>query len=196
VLVSLDENNQQYREKQVITVAGIVTKRTTKQTKNGETMAFITIEDRYAEIELVIFPRVFNEYSMFLGYDCALIINGEITVRDDEKPKLLVREIFPLQNNDIYRGTVTPPKQDIITADIKEPKPKDKKLYLRFEHTSGIKYDRVVNLIEILEGDTPVIFYDSAKAIYKKSGITGADVSGILIEELELILGKENVVLK
>lgn len=197
VLFSFVENNQQFREKQVITIAGIVAKRTMKQTKNGETMAFITVEDRYAEIELVIFPRVFNECSALLGYDSALVITGEITLREEEEPKLLVREIVPLQNNDIYQNiNITPA---VIQTPLDAPtqlKHKDKKLYLRFEHTSGIKYDRVVNLIDILEGDTPVVFYDSARSKYIKCEVTGADVSGILIEELELILGKENVVLK
>lgn len=197
VLLSFEENNHQYHEKQIIAIAGIITKRTIKQTKNNETMAFITVEDRYAEIELVIFPKVYNRYTAYLGYDSAILITGEITVREDESPKLLVREIVPLRNNDVYRQPdavpekVQPAQEHNVLADKKE-----KKLWLRFEHLSGIKYDRVVNLIDILEGDTAVIYYDSSKAKYIKRDGPGADVSGILLEELELILGKENVILK
>lgn len=212
ILISFEENNRQFNEKQVVTIAGFVSKRVIKQTKNNETMAFITAEDRYAEIELVIFPRVFNEFSAFLGYDNVLVITGEITLREEELPKILVKEIVPLQNNDVYQKAITVPGQSRKPINSNQVSPtsiseievntrtdykiKEKKLYIRFEHTSGIKYDRVVNLIDILEGETPVIFYDNLKLKYIKYDGIGADVSGILIEELELILGKENVILK
>ncbi|MDD4773189.1 MAG: DNA polymerase III subunit alpha, partial [Eubacteriales bacterium] len=185
ILVSFDENNQIFKEKQIITIAGSVTKRVIKQTKNNETMAFITIEDRYAEIELVVFPRVYNEIAALLVYDNVLAVTGEITLREEESPKILVMKIVPLQNNDA--------SQTVQNAH--EPK-KAPRLFLRFDHTSGIIYDRVVNLIEILEGDTPVMFYDRSKTKYIKFNGGGADVSGILLDELELILGKENVVLQ
>ncbi len=204
VLISFEENNHQFRDKQIITVAGSVSKRLIKQTKSSETMAFISLEDRYAEIELVIFPRVFNKYSAYLVYDSVLVVMGEITLREDELPKILVKDIIPLNDNDVYdknsmqlpktsNGTSSPSE---INSSLNEYKVKEKKLYLRLEHISGIKYDRVINLLEILEGETQVVFYDNSKREYIKYTGNGADITGILVEELELILGKENVVLK
>lgn len=211
ILISFEENNGQFNEKQVVTIAGFVSKRLIKQTKNDETMAFITVEDRYAEIELVVFPKIFGEFSSFLGYDNVLAITGEISLREEELPKILVRGIVPLQNNDIYKKEDHPPvravKPEAVIRSSRpesgsgsavpvEVKPKEKKLYLRFDRISGVVFDRVVNLIEILEGDTPVVFYDQSKSQYIKFNGAGADVSGILIDELEQILGRENVILK
>lgn len=93
-----------------VVVCGIVAGRTVKQTKNGETMAFIRLEDNFSSIELIVFPKVYSSANGMLEFDSALGVCGEVTVKDDEDPKLIVRQMVPLQNNDRFdaRGFVYP----------------------------------------------------------------------------------------
>jgi DNA polymerase-3 subunit alpha len=93
-----------------VTVAGIITKRTNKLTRSGEPMAFVTLEDRYADMELIVFPKVLTAYDGLLTYENAIAATGELSVREDAysargrgedesaapEPKLLVRTIIPL----------------------------------------------------------------------------------------------------
>ena len=93
-----------------VTVAGIVTKRTNKLTRSGDAMAFVTLEDRYADMELIVFPKVLSACDALLVYESAVAATGELSVREDSysakkraeeegaspEPKLLVRTIVPL----------------------------------------------------------------------------------------------------
>lgn len=189
------EEGAPFTEKQTVSVAGIVTKRTVKQTKNGDTMAFVTIEDRYAEIELVIFPKVYAANMAMLNYDSALYVTGEISVRDEDPPKLLAGAITMLENNDAFdddsfaqpassapsRG-VSPASSRQQTSSETERTPENrprnenvgganppaapKRLFLKVENTDGEKYRRAVNMLEIFEGVTPVFFFDASQKKY------------------------------
>ena len=67
ILTSFEEGEEQiYHDKETVTVAGILTARTNKQTRQGASMAFLRLEDRLAEIELVVFPKILEKYSYFL----------------------------------------------------------------------------------------------------------------------------------
>ncbi|MBR5871266.1 MAG: DNA polymerase III subunit alpha [Clostridia bacterium] len=89
-----------FADKQTVSIAGLVTKRVAKQTRKGDSMAFITVEDRYAEMEVVVFPKVLESCAAYLSYDTAVFVTGELSVREEEAPKLLARAVFPLRTND------------------------------------------------------------------------------------------------
>jgi DNA-directed DNA polymerase III (polc) len=109
-----------------ITIAGIVTKRTNKLTRAGDAMAFVTLEDRYADIEILVFPKVLAACDELLTFENALAVTGELSVREDSfsarkrgeeenappEPKLLVRTIIPLATVDtsVQKPAVTAPQ--------------------------------------------------------------------------------------
>lgn len=90
-------------DKQQVAIAGVVSKRVSKLTKKGDTMAFVTVEDRYAEMEVIVFPKVLESAAPYLAYDTAIFVVGELSVREEEAPKLLARTVFPLRTNDAMR---------------------------------------------------------------------------------------------
>lgn len=99
-----------FSDKQQVAIAGVVSKRVSKLTKKGDTMAFVTVEDRYAEMEVIVFPKVLESAAPYLAYDTAIFVVGELSVREEEAPKLLARTIFPLRTNDAMRDdAVLPP---------------------------------------------------------------------------------------
>jgi DNA polymerase-3 subunit alpha len=78
--------------KDQVRVAGIITRYRTHQTRNGQTMAFATLEDLQGEIELVIFPRLWNQVSNRIEIDKLFLAKGRVDPESSE-PKILVNSI-------------------------------------------------------------------------------------------------------
>ena len=51
------------------------------------------MEDRYAEIEVIVFPKVLDSCSAFLLQGAVIAVYGEISMREEEQPKLLALRI-------------------------------------------------------------------------------------------------------
>ena len=61
----LDEetNAVKIKDNQSVVIGGIITEKTIKYTKQNKAMAFITIEDLFGTVEVIIFPRDYEKYS-------------------------------------------------------------------------------------------------------------------------------------
>lgn len=68
-----------------------------KITKNNTTMAFLSAEDIYGGIDVMVFPKKFDKYSQFLAEDEIVLITARVSLSDDEIPKLLLEECVPLR---------------------------------------------------------------------------------------------------
>ncbi len=129
-----EEAYRPFTDKQRVTVCGVLVALTLKQTRKEETMAFATLEDRYGQIELVIFPATLRACRQYLQQDVAVCAVGEISVREEEAPKLLIREITPLYNNvDFQRN-----KQNTVPRPAAEAR-KPQTLYLRLPDLSDCR---------------------------------------------------------
>lgn len=178
-----------------VCVAGIVTSVTAKTTKKDERMAFFTLEDHNAEIECIVFPKTLSGYGHLLRADAVLRVEGTLSVREDEKPKVLISVMEELADNEHYVERA--PRAEAAVS--KKPQPSaprsPKILYLRVPSFSSEEWKRVSNLLGIFEGTLPVSVYDASSKSYHKQE-TGVDCTPYTIGELQKILGAENVVLK
>ncbi len=69
---------------QKATIGGIVIDIRTIITKSGTKMAFVKMEDKTSEGEVIIFPNLYSEISEKLKIDAVLKIEGKISARDRE----------------------------------------------------------------------------------------------------------------
>ena len=178
-LLANDENEYTHKDKEIVKVAGIVTSRVVKQTKNMENMAFITIEDQTGSIEIIVFPNSFKKFEYMFYNENVVWIKGSLSLRDDEKPKIIHN-----YSDNVFRDV------DYVAA------PKVSKLYLK---VSSIKLPIVTEITELLKeykGDTEIIFYDSSTKKYVKATDIKIFVSEDIIDALKEILGKDSVILK
>ncbi len=183
-------------------VAGIVSGITVKNTRKNEKMVFLRLEDRYGEIEVLVFPRQYTQYAYLLRLDSALYIEGNLSVREDEPPKILASEIRPLLENGKFvkeakeiKVEKTVPKPTAVFQSENTAKRPITKLYLRVPDLSGEAYKKALNLVEIFEGSVRVIFYDTSTSSYVKTELA-VDASPFVLGELRALLGEENVVAK
>lgn len=191
-------------DRQSVNVAGIVTALTAKTTKSGEQMAFFTVEDRMGEIECIAFPKMREKFADQILLDNVIGVSGQLSLREDENPKIIVSTIKELPANGTEKAPAVsaqkpqdPPKTKTETgnkesgAAIKNAKI----LYLRVPSLDDPLCRRARNILDIFEGSLPVSVFDAATKVYHKQE-NGFDLTPFTLAELQAILGEENVVLK
>ncbi|MBQ8914386.1 MAG: DNA polymerase III subunit alpha [Lachnospiraceae bacterium] len=83
------------KDKIPYTVGGLIEAISIKTTKHGETMAFVTLEDLYGEIEIIVFPRDYNRFRDKLIKDSKVLIKGNASVSETEA-KLILSELYTI----------------------------------------------------------------------------------------------------
>ena len=195
-------------ERESVRVVGIVTSVTVKTTKKNDRMAFFSLEDKYGEIECIAFPAQFERNSTRIREDSALCIDGNISLREDEPPKIIISHVTELiEDSDYELVTKRTESRKVVSSPEKESIPAAKsgntgsnstgpsKIYLRVPSLESKEYLKVKNIVDIFEGPVKVIFYDSSSSRYiNYSG--GIAFSEYIYNELVALIGKENVVVK
>ena len=78
-----------------VTIAGMITQVTRKQTKAGDLWAILSVEDMEASIEVLVFPKVYETVAVQLAPDTVVRIRGRVRVKD-ESLELQAQEVtFP-----------------------------------------------------------------------------------------------------
>lgn len=178
-----DGGNNIYDGKEV-TMCAIITAVKTKIAKNNQMMAFITIEDLTGSIEALVFPKTYKDVKAYIHEDSIVKIDGRLSYREEEEPKLLCNNIVRL--TDLSKEPVK--KEDTVASE---------KLYIRFGLGKDFLLEKVKGLLSLYKGNTPVyVHIEETKqtALAPKEFFVNADE--YLMKDLVNILGKENVVLK
>ncbi len=80
-----------------IVTAGIIIGLRTLQTKRGDRMAVVTLDDATTPIDVLCFAETYQKYRELLGKDKLIIVEGEVSVDDFSGGyRLLSREIFSM----------------------------------------------------------------------------------------------------
>ena len=90
-----------FREGDELISAGTVIECRIKTTKTGRQMAFITIEDIYGQIDVVVFPEVFDQSRELLHPDARIFVRGKANIGRDESASLIASAIYDI--NDVRR---------------------------------------------------------------------------------------------
>jgi len=97
--------------KQVI-IGGVITTNRVINTKKGDKMAFVGLEDKSGEMEVIVFPRLFEEVGEQLVQDAVVKIKGKISAKDRDGKitddiKLVGDEVILVTEEELntYRAT-------------------------------------------------------------------------------------------
>ncbi|WP_455208963.1 DNA polymerase III subunit alpha [Kaarinaea lacus] len=67
---------------QTMTVAGLIVAMRTMNTKRGDKMAFITLDDRSGRVELAVFAEPFQQYRDLMAKDRLVVVEGDVSIDD------------------------------------------------------------------------------------------------------------------
>lgn len=79
-------------------VGGIVAAKLTKTTKSNSIMAFITLEDAFGTVEVLVFPKDYEKYRALLEPDRKILLKGRATVEEEKAAKLICQQIVAFED--------------------------------------------------------------------------------------------------
>ncbi len=180
ILNLIDENSQEYDNKKVRIVCTVVRTKTVS-TKSGGLMAFVTVEDLSGIMEILVFPKVLEEFSEFIRDNAIIVVEGTFSYKEDEDSKILADKI-----SDINMHSTNKLAQNTKTS--------KHGLWLKVATRKSDEFEQVCKLLTIFDGDTPVYFYveDEKQRILAPKNLWCV-YSDLLLHELGNIIGADNI---
>ncbi len=127
-------------EDRPIRLAGMVTAVSKKTTKNGDSMAVVTLEDMEGEISLVIFPKTYKE--------CAAALSGEVDPETGESSgDIFVHVVGKLERGDRGNQLIC---TSVVPMELNEKTNKPRVMEV-FMTPRMLSYDRMEQLNSILK---------------------------------------------
>jgi DNA polymerase-3 subunit alpha len=200
----------------LVTIGGIISSVRTIITKNGSKMAFVAIEDKTGEGEIVVFPSLYKKIGAKLVQDAIIRASGKINARDrdgnlNHDVKIIADDIKLVSeqelNNYKFTGHImnkpkASPKAKTkykMSKALSKSLPIDsiKKLYVHIIDPDDHKSLKTLkNACSKFPGTTDIVLVFGKE---KKSAIKlpfKVDVTDKFLDSLIEMLGKESIVLK
>ena len=126
-------------------IGGMITERTVKATKTNQMMAFITIEDLFGTVEVVVFPRDYEKNREYLEIDQKVFVRGRVSEEDEKASKLICEKVIPFEQT-------------------------KKELWIQFpDKVSYLENEQIVyGYLADSEGDDTVVIYCQAERAVKR----------------------------
>ncbi|HLN13126.1 MAG TPA: DNA polymerase III subunit alpha, partial [bacterium] len=83
------------RDRQDVLVGGLVGSVKRSITRAGSAMAFLTLEDLTGSVEVLVFPRAYEQHGLALKRDTVVLLRGRLDI-EEQGVKLLCDEVIPL----------------------------------------------------------------------------------------------------
>ena len=170
-----DQEIENIKDNQKVILGSIINTVTLKFTKTNKQMAFLTLEDIYGTIEVILFPEVFHKYSKYLQEDNVVLIEGKASISEDQKPKIICTNV----------------KIHEMLENI------NKTLWVKLPKDLNISIKDIESTLLNNKGVTPVIVYDEAKKTkFNLNNTHWVNISDNLLTELKDILDSSCIVIK
>jgi DNA polymerase-3 subunit alpha len=152
-------------------IGGMVTTKTIKTTRNNSMMAFITLEDLFGVVEVIIFPKDYEKFKLMIEPDQKIFVRGKVTVEEEKAAKLICQGIIPF---------------DSIPREV----------WIKYKNLEAFQKNEQ-SLYEILNDydgkDMVVIFCEEEKCMKKLPKSRSVKADKDLIQRLVTIYSEENV---
>ena len=178
---TLMDEESRFEDDQIVSVAGIVQTVKMKTTRNNSVMAYITVEDDTAAIEMLAFSNVLGQFGGYLRDGAAVVITGRLSLRDDKEPQIVINRARPI--SDFAGGNPGPAAQP----------PRQGTLYLRLPSEEGKLYPKIRAIVNMFPGDSAVVLYFADTGARRGAR---ASLAESMLRELRNVLGDGNVVVK
>lgn len=151
-------------------VGGLISNVTVKLTKTNQNMAFVTLEDLYGTVEVILFPRDYQKYRDLLVMDTGVYVRGRASV-SEENGKLVAETVISM---------------DAVPTEI----------WIQVENIGCFqeKRDMLYNIIRRAPGDREIIIYSrEEKAVKRLPSYENISGEAPVLEELQNLFGEKNI---
>jgi len=160
-------------DQSMATIGGIIAKVTNKSARNGKQMAFLTLEDLFGTVEVIVFPADYVLNRPLIVEGKRVLIKGKVTIDSDADGKLIAERIIDLEET-------------------------GKELWIQFQNRADYeKHERYINslnTVDELRGQTPIRLYlKEEKQIRKMPASYNINLDEDFLSVLKGRFGEENV---
>jgi DNA polymerase III subunit alpha len=143
------------RDKDWVTVGGIITEAKRIRTRNGDHMMFATLDDLAGSVEVLVFGKALAEHEAALAVDEVVIVKGRVDHKEAGKTCLVVQsvEAFAPSQEEIERASRAARTAAATATALAEPV----KLRIAAKHLSETTIDELRQTLEENRGTAEVI---------------------------------------
>ena len=146
-------------------------------------MAYVTIEDDTAAIEMLAFSNVLSQYGNCLRENAPVVITGRLSLRDDKESQIVINRARPM--SDFTDRAVVPEPE--------APQKRSGTVYLRLPSEGDPAYRKVKAIINMFPGNSKAVLYFADTKLRRGAS---CDLDSRMLGELENLLGNGNVIVK
>ena len=177
-----------YKDRGAVKIAGIVSAIRKKEVKNGDTMAFLRLDDQSGEIEVIVFSRQYAAFSSMLSEEVGILIEGTLSVEEGEgesnQVRILLSSAALLESNDSMQNQ---PKETKKTNAAE-------RICIKLPSLPDKRTDVLLRLSSLNPGASEILLYDASKARYSRMQGVYMEASDKVKARLYSLFGEENVV--
>lgn len=78
-----------------VIVGGMIAECSVKNTRQGQNMAFLKLEDRVGTVEVIVFPKVYRDNRKYIEADDKVFVKGHVKVDEETGGKVICDSIIP-----------------------------------------------------------------------------------------------------
>ncbi len=172
------------KDEEIVSVAGIIQAVKMKTTRNNSVMAYVTVEDDTASMEMLAFSNVLGQYGGYLKEGTAAVITGRLSLRDDKDPQIVINRARPISDfSERQPEPATEKPKAVLTG----------RLYLRLPSEDSLEYRKTRAILNMFPGENQVVLYFDDTKIRRG---TLCSFTESMLQELKNLLTEPNVVLK
>ena len=155
-------------------------------------MAFVTIEDLYGSVDVIVFENCYNQCSNELIDENIVLVEGRLSIREDEAPSIIARTIRNLEDvaNNPSSTNISVNNENGANQAVKISK---KRLNINITNLDEAQKDRLRGALKFFNGDrnnTQIEIINGEKI----APAGGLFVTPEILEEIQEIVGIENAV--
>ena len=79
-------------------IGGMISSKTIKYTRNNKAMAFLSIEDLVGTAEVIVFPKVYEQFSAIMTEDAKVFVEGRVSLEEEKASKLICDRIWRFED--------------------------------------------------------------------------------------------------
>ena len=174
---------------EIVSVAGIVQAVKMKSTRNNSMMAYVTLEDNTASMEMLAFSNTLGQYGGYLRENEAVVITGRLSIRDDKDPQIVINRARPISDY-AQQPQIAEPQPEAASA---KARVRSGKLYLKLPAENTPEYRKVKAILNMFPGSSEAVLYFADTRLRRG---TRCALAENMLSELQNLLGSENVVVK
>ena len=187
---ALTGEESQFKDEQIVSIAGIVQTIKMKMTRNNSMMAYVTVEDDTASIELIVFSNALNEHGGYLRENAPVVVVGKLSVREDKEPQIIVNRVRPMSD---FADPAQRKVMEQFIPHAQPVRPLEGTLYLRLPTENTPLQRKVRAILNMFPGENPAVLFFADTRLRRG---TRCQLRQTMLDELRNVLGEANVVLK